>query len=198
MPTSTELREKKCTTCLVQFPSIEKFFRKKKGAYKHGLYSRCRSCEDIYTKKFRKENRSKLAQKAKEHKRKLKEKGLCVQCGSRPALFTGTSGQYLCKIDSLKNVCHSTLGSVSLWEAMMELFEAQNGQCALSGDKIEIGDNAGIDHIIPKSRGGTSDISNLQWVTRDVNMFKYKMTNEEFLALCRRILNFNQNKHSNQ
>jgi hypothetical protein len=48
-----------------------------------------------------------------------------------------------------------------------------------------LGENATLDHKIPRSKGGTADILNLQWVYYDqefnVNTIKRDMSEENFL-----------------
>lgn len=62
------------------------------------------------------------------------------------------------------------------------LWKAQRGLCALTGRRLDR--TAEVDHRLPKTRGGGSEIANLQWVTREANRAKRDMTDAEFLALC--------------
>lgn len=77
-------------------------------------------------------------------------------------------------------------GSVRMRELLKKL-EQQGNRCALSGEPID-DKNSEIDHIIPVSRGGSSEIENLQWVTRKINRMKHTMTNEEFVEVCRAVI----------
>lgn len=63
------------------------------------------------------------------------------------------------------------------------LWNQQDGLCALTGQPMTIAD-ADVDHRVPKSRGGSSDLSNLRWVCRKANAAKGDMLDEEFLTLC--------------
>lgn len=45
-------------------------------------------------------------------------------------------------------------------------------------------DDLSLDHIIPISRGGTNDLSNLQFISREANHRKGDKTHEEF---CRQL-----------
>jgi hypothetical protein len=72
-----------------------------------------------------------------------------------------------------------------------KLFNDQDGKCALTGDLLEYeqyADNARCDHNVPVCRGGVSTTDNLQWVTATINAAKGKMTNEEFVEMCRKVV----------
>ena len=69
---------------------------------------------------------------------------------------------------------------------IFELIERQNYQCALSGRQLTP-ESASLDHIVPLSRGGQHDLSNLWIVDHQVNSAKGTLTVEEFVALCREV-----------
>jgi CRISPR/Cas system Type II protein with McrA/HNH and RuvC-like nuclease domain len=66
---------------------------------------------------------------------------------------------------------------------VLKLIEQQNYRCALSGRPLTP-ETASLDHIVPLSRGGKHDISNLWIVDHQVNNAKGTFTVEEFIALC--------------
>lgn len=66
---------------------------------------------------------------------------------------------------------------------LMQLLKQQEFRCALSGEPLSP-TTARLDHKIAVSRGGSHQLSNLQWVTDEVNRAKGTMNNEEFVALC--------------
>jgi CRISPR/Cas system Type II protein with McrA/HNH and RuvC-like nuclease domain len=76
---------------------------------------------------------------------------------------------------------HSSAGAkvrqATTLDQLIELFEKQGGRCALTDVKLK--SNASIDHIVPRSRGGTDDISNLRWVSWLANKMKGTQTDEE-------------------
>jgi 5-methylcytosine-specific restriction endonuclease McrA len=66
-------------------------------------------------------------------------------------------------------------------EIGMLLFE-QKFKCAYTGLSLVLGVNASIDHIIPVSKGGSHDLSNLQWVDLRINKFRSNQSDAEFRA----------------
>lgn len=67
---------------------------------------------------------------------------------------------------------------------LMQLLKRQEFRCALSGKKLTP-DTAELDHILPRSNGGTNAIINLQWLDKRINRMKGQMTQEEFIECCR-------------
>lgn len=59
--------------------------------------------------------------------------------------------------------------------------------CPLTKEKLTI-ENISVDHIIPISKGGTNEISNLQLITFRANVAKNSMTMDEFYLFCRMIV----------
>jgi 5-methylcytosine-specific restriction endonuclease McrA len=58
--------------------------------------------------------------------------------------------------------------------------EARCGGNGLAADSAV----AQLDHIVPRTRGGSHDLENLRWVTTRANLAKRDLTDEEFLDLC--------------
>jgi len=67
---------------------------------------------------------------------------------------------------------------------LMQLLQTQEFCCALSGQVLSP-TTARLDHKVAVSRGGAHDISNLQWVTDEVNRAKGTMSNDQFIAVCK-------------
>lgn len=75
------------------------------------------------------------------------------------------------------------VGSVTLAKALAAKWRSQRGLCALTGARLNRA-NAHLDHILPRARGGTNELSNLRWVTKIVNEAKRDLTDAEFLVMC--------------
>ena len=90
----------------------------------------------------------------------------------------------MCKHDN-----NETIGVRDL-KAMLE---RQGYRCALTG--IELTPyNCALDHIVPLSKGGTHTKGNAQLVSADVNRAKGGLLEEEFISLCRLVVNYADNK----
>ena len=64
-------------------------------------------------------------------------------------------------------------------EQLQSLWKSQNGRCALTGVPLD-GVTPHLDHSVPRSRGGTDCIANLQWTHPAANHAKGTMTVAEF------------------
>lgn len=66
---------------------------------------------------------------------------------------------------------------------LARLWRTQRGRCALTGRRLGR-DNAHLDHIEAKSRGGSDAASNLRWVCSEANLARRELSDAEFVALC--------------
>lgn len=62
------------------------------------------------------------------------------------------------------------------------LWKRQRGRCALTGEPLDRA--AHVDHVIPVSRGGGSDVTNLRFLSARANLIKRNYTDEELLDFC--------------
>lgn len=65
--------------------------------------------------------------------------------------------------------------------------DKQHHKCALSGRPIDIL-TLEVDHIVPRSKGGSDELSNLRLVCRAANAAKGELTDDELLLLCQEII----------
>lgn len=70
--------------------------------------------------------------------------------------------------------------------------------CYLTGTPINLRDGLSyeLDHIIPKSSGGSSDLKNLGLLSAEVNRAKHNKTPEQFLEICRKVIDYSGNQFS--
>jgi len=118
-------------------------------------------------------------------------KNLCLQCGD---IKEGPST--LCDKHILIFAAKNNLGHSNKWRELETLFQKQNGICPYSEEVLILGDNASVDHIIPKSKGGLDVIENLQWVTWDVNRAKGDMLHDDFEKFYLRLAKVHEQKRT--
>lgn len=74
---------------------------------------------------------------------------------------------------------------------LRKMLEEQEFRCAYTGEELrEDTDNARVDHKIPVALGGKSTKENLHWVTAKVNAAKGQMTHDEFVDMCRKVVEY--------
>lgn len=83
-------------------------------------------------------------------------------------------------------------GPISFQKALW-LLEQQDYRCALTGRKLAP-DTVALDHILAISRGGKHVVENGQILHKDVNRAKYTLTNDEFVELCREVVNWTDSR----
>ena len=67
-----------------------------------------------------------------------------------------------------------------------------NCKCYLTGRPIDLTkDDFQFDHIVPISKGGTCELSNLGITCPEANQSKINLTVDEYLALCKEVLEYN-------
>ena len=120
-------------------------------------------------------------------------KNLCKWCGT----LENVKGITSCIACILKYTSRKYFKTVNRWLDLFNLFKKQNGVCPYTGDKLAIGVNCSLDHIIPRSKGGSNELSNLQWVREYVNDMKGSLDNYEFISICKMIANNEPNKNQN-
>ena len=64
-------------------------------------------------------------------------------------------------------------------------------KCYLTGDNINLYDPGSyqFDHIVPVCKGGDNSLDNLGLVIKDANLSKFHMTVEEYVELCKKVIN---------
>ena len=75
---------------------------------------------------------------------------------------------------------------------LKSLLEQQNYKCIYSGVNLIMGENASVDHIKPLSGNPVlnHDINNLQWTTKQINLMKLNLSEDEFLNIIKSIYEF--------
>ena len=62
--------------------------------------------------------------------------------------------------------------------------------CYITGEQFDPYDSTqwSLDHITPKSRGGTNELSNAGQTTKLANQMKSDMTVDELIDMCKKVL----------
>lgn len=127
-------------------------------------------------------------------RRKLRQSLNICLCGKERLTTLKT-----CKDCWLRGVANTHLGSANYntTKQLKDLWNNQNGLCALTHEILVEGVNASIDHIEPSSKGGAQySIKNLQWVTKAANAVKAHLTSAELFKICKAILHVESLKSS--
>jgi hypothetical protein len=69
---------------------------------------------------------------------------------------------------------------------LKSIVEKQGYRCALTGRSLTP-KNSELDHVVPRSKGGSNEACNLQWLHRQVNRAKGTMPQSDFIAMCQEV-----------
>ena len=177
----------KCVCCKSELP-IESFHKNK--TKKYGRTNRCKTCQNQLIVEWRNNNRARYNESQRRGAERRKANGSCRNCSKPIAEFS----QCFCEIHFLVNLGRSNLNDsrVSTAKALKEKLEEQNYTCPYTGEKLFLGVNAHLDHILPSSRFPDSrfDFNNLEWVSDKANLAKSNMTKDEFLSFCQKVVDY--------
>jgi len=147
--------------------------------YREQNKDKINACRRAYRRKhggdpWYKLNKKRAAKLKLKTKHQRKQSGLCPYCGCQA--IVGVK----CEICWLKTKSYKITGTNKHWKDLQNILEKQNYQCAYTNEKLELGFDATVDHIIPKSRGGKNIPRNWQWVTRSTNIMKKILKNKNY------------------
>lgn len=170
-------------------PDKDALYRTRVEQGKCGICGHERDAETVYCSTCR-EKQAKRQQSV--YARRLAN-ACCHRCGQSLGEARGKT----CIPCSLKSIARKRLGNEARWEELLTLFEKQEKRCAISGQQLMFGLNASLDHKLATSRGGTHDLQNLQWVTKQVNEAKNSHSETELIEMCYAII-AHQNRKKTQ
>jgi 5-methylcytosine-specific restriction endonuclease McrA len=73
---------------------------------------------------------------------------------------------------------------------LWKIVRKQKLLCPLSGRRLTPS-SISIDHILPGSKGGKNVVANIRLTDKDANIAKNKLTDAEFISLCREVVKNN-------
>lgn len=127
-----------------------------------------------------------MVTKQTEYNRKWSKKqninGLCIWCKNEKLEHSK-----LCEMCYFKATAQATMKNRKLAKDLQDLFYLQGEKCFITGNKLVLGLNAGLDHLEPNSTSPNliSDITNVRWVDRKINEMKRDWTIDEFIDMCK-------------
>lgn len=79
----------------------------------------------------------------------------------------------------------------------LQKYENQEVKCYITGEPIDITKprTYHFDHIIPKSKGGSSTLDNLGICTKQANLCKHDLSYEDFLDFCKKVIEYHEQKN---
>lgn len=178
-----KITSKICSLCKEE-KELSNFGKHTKGYYR----SVCNPCRGIQAKEYSKSGKQKKSRDKRNIKRVRDD--TCCLCINQKTAFS----RY-CLFHWVQRLVKKNMNEKNndeLVQNLLDKFNLNEGTCFYSGVKILPGLTASIDHRIPKSKGGTNDITNLEWVHMGINTLKGNFTEKEFISKCAPILvNFN-------
>ena len=177
------LETKQCLECCLSLPFSDF------GRRGEDFSNRCKKCVNQKEYKRRKENLEKHNQTQRDARKARNNKKICKVC-KNPIIENRTLCEKHWFIDISKNRVKAA--TIQAGEALRQKWVNQNYKCPYTGELLKPGVNMHLDHIYPVSRfpDQAHDINNVEWILESVNKAKGKMTKEEFLYLCERIVKY--------
>jgi hypothetical protein len=143
----------------------------------------------LYNRDRYKENKDKIDSRMKQWSATNVLNGLCTQC-RQPSL---PHSKNLCEKHYFTQKSAQQLKTTSHWQDLKKMLEQQEYRCPYTGNILVLGLNTAIDHKYPKKRFPelSTDISNIQWIDKRVNLVKNDLTHQEFIDLCKLVASNN-------
>lgn len=114
--------------------------------------------------------------------RKKRNVGECAQCNQQATIGVLCEKHWFCHISK------AHFGHIKNAKLLKDLLEKQAYRCPITGRLLTPGVNTSIDHIVPRSKGGSNDFNNLQWVDYNANVAKAELSLDELIKLSNEII----------
>jgi len=144
--------------------------------------------------RFCETHREEWLKRDKKRSLKLIDIGLCTSCGSQKYMDCYKNRLNIqtksCEECYLKILSARHLGITSRWKELFNILVKQDFKCIYTGEKLILGINDSIDHILARSiyPEKSQDINNMRWVTRNINNMKYDLSDDNFCAEIAKIV----------
>ena len=150
--------KQRCRRCKEPYPATTEFFTAD-AQRSSGLHPYCKDCKYVQDLKYRKRNNYKLRIKSSEYRRANAGKVKVAMAKNR----------------KLRKQAGKKISGDDVWR----MLEDQDHLCAYC--EVPLFGNFEIDHMVPISKGGSNDWSNIALTCRYCNRSKYNRTVEEFM-----------------
>jgi 5-methylcytosine-specific restriction endonuclease McrA len=178
-----------CRGCSVSKPLVE--FRERRRGSRTYRMGKCRDCENAYQRdyahrkgdNYRRRKRESMARRRAVDPQAVRDYQRQDYHANRPVRLAKMKEYQRRRFFWMRAVKLSGITARDL----ASLWRRQRGLCALTGDRLTR-DNAEVDHILPKARGGDDSVANLRWTTRAVNRAKRDATDAEFAEMCGNVM----------
>jgi 5-methylcytosine-specific restriction endonuclease McrA len=178
--------EKPCTVCGSTYPTTVEFFRSWAHS-RDGLTAQCREClkrisrerpvdkesQRAAGKRYRERNRERVRESQRRYYENNHERVL----QTKRTHYEANREAWVTYVRNRRALQRSAEGTHTLAE-VRKMLDDQGGVCAYC--ECEIGDSYQVDHMVPLSRGGRNDWTNLAVVCEWCNNSKNAKTTEEF------------------
>ena len=170
-----------CTKCKKELPPTE--FHKN-NTKKDKLSNVCKSCSNVATREWQAKNREHHNKQQREQKNSRNKKGLCRYC-----LTKKMEHSTMCEKHWYEGVSVKHFGNNKHGDFLKLLAEKQNYKCCYTDEILVPSVNMSLDHIISNHDDPSKkeDLENVQWVTKDINLIKNKLSHRSFIDLCKYI-----------
>jgi len=172
---------KKCCKCKREL-DISNFYKNK--TKKGGLCNVCKDCTKEKWAEWHKNNKDFINKCQRIKKKERTQNGLCRHC-----LNKQLSNSKLCKKHWFEDVSYHHFKTTKYGKLLEKLAKEQKYKCIYTDETLIPGTNMSLDHRISKfdNIAMAKDLNNVQWVTKDINIIKNKLSHQNFISLCKKI-----------
>ena len=139
-----------------------------------------------------KTEKQRVKKRNKSPQHKLSRKVSAFKCRISRTTFRGKLKTF--KRRTPKSRTHTIVNNLSENFTTQDVLDkfGDNPVCYLTGTPIDLNkpETYHFDHIIPTSKGGTNDLSNLGICLKEANNAKSDLSLDELKQLCKKILNY--------